>query len=92
MTEIESLKPDKIYRLWDSTRDLIPFSTWLPEVVGTAGDLIRIGSVPISPSPDVESTPYAPEDLMPEVRFIDADVTKYRNLLSIFRRRHRRRQ
>lgn len=91
MTEIESLKPDKIYRLWDSTKDLMPFSTWLPEVVGTAGELIRTGSVPINP-PDVESAPYTPEDLMPEVRFIDADVTKYRNLLSIFRRRHRRRQ
>ena len=84
MSEIEILKPDKIYRLWDSTKDLMPFSTWLPEVVGTTGELIRIGSIPINLSQDAESEPN-----VQEVRFIDSDVTKYRNLLSIFRRRHR---
>ena len=85
MKEIEILKPDKVYRLWDSTKDLVPFSTWLPEVVGTTGELIRIGSVPVNLLQDAE-----PEPNVQEVRFIDADVTKYRNLLSIFRRHHRR--
>lgn len=90
MKEMQSLKPDKVYRLWESTKDLVPYATWLPEVVGTAGELMRIGSVPVSLPPDAEPTPYMPEENMHEVRFIDSDVTKYRNLLSIFRRRHRR--
>ncbi len=84
MKETQSLKPDKVYRLWESTKDLVPYANWLPEVVGTAGELMRIGSVPVNLPQDAE-----PEPIVPEVRFIDSDVTKYRNLLSIFRRRHR---
>lgn len=86
MKEIESIKPDKIYRVWESTKDLVPFSSWLPEVVGTAGELIHIGSVPVD---------FSQEDLQPKViqeplRFIDADVTAYRNLLTLFRKRHKK--
>lgn len=85
MKEIESIKPDKVYRVWESTKDLVPFSSWLPEVVGTAGELIHIGSVPVDLSQDPQS------DVIQEpLRFIDADVTSYRNALTLFRKRHKK--
>lgn len=82
MKEKESINPNKTYRVWESTKDLVPFSAWLPEVVGPAGELFRIGSVPVNLSQeDVKQEP---------LRFIDADVTKYRNLLTLFRKRHKK--
>lgn len=85
MKDNESIKPDKTYRVWESTKDLVPFSSWLPEVVGSAGELLRIGSVPVDLSQD------AYQDVIQEpLRFIDADVTAYRNLLSLFRKRHQK--
>lgn len=81
MKEKESIKSDKIYRVWESTKDLVTFSPWLPEVVGSAGELLRIGSVPVDLSQDSYQEP---------LRFIDADVTAYRNLLTLFRKRHKK--
>jgi len=86
----ESIKPDKVYRVWESAKDLVTFSSWLPEVVGTAGELIRIGSVPAD-LPQVESQPEPKPEVMQEpIRFIDVDVTPYRKRLSLFRKRHRK--
>lgn len=84
MKEREPLKPDKIYRVWESTKDLVPFSSWLPEVVGTAAELISIGSVSVDFSQDSYQ-----EVIQEHLRFIDADVTPYRNLLTLFRNRHK---
>ena len=85
----QSLKPDRVYRLWESTKDIIEFSRWLPEVVGTEGELRRIGSITVARiSPD-ESL--IEDEVLEPLRFKDADVTKYRNLLSFFRRSHGRR-
>lgn len=85
MNEREPIKPDKIYRVWESTKDLVPFSSWLPEVVGTTAELIRIGSVSVDYSQDAYQ-----EVIQEPLRFIDADVTAYRNLLSLFRKRHQK--
>lgn len=84
MKEVEPLKPDKVYKLWESTKDLVPFSAWLPEVVGPTGELIQIGSIPV----DLPKESAIPETVKSEVRFIDSDVSKYRKLLSMFRSRH----
>lgn len=85
MKERESLKPDKVYHVWESAKDLVPYSSWLPEVVGTAGELIRIGSVPVDLHQDSQS-----EVIQEPLRFIDADVTAYRNLSTSFRKRHKK--
>ena len=85
----QNLKPDQVYRLWESTRDIIEFSRWLPEVVGTEGELRRIGSILVANIPDEASTDVEEVEVQP-VKFIDADVTKYRKLLSSFRRKHGR--
>lgn len=85
MKDNEPIKPDKTYRVWESTKDLVSFSSWLPEVVGPAGELLRIGSVPADLSQDAY-----PEVIQEPLRFIDADVTAYRNLLTLFRKRHRK--
>lgn len=85
MKEIESIKPDKVYRIWESAKDLVQFSYWLPEVVGTSRELIRIGSVPV----DLTQEESPPEVIQEPLRFIDADVTAYRNLLALFRKRHK---
>ena len=85
MKDKEPIKPDKIYRVWESTKDLVPFSSWIPEVVGTTAELIRIGSVSVDYSQD------SYQEVIPEqLRFIDADVTAYRNLLTLFRKRHKK--
>ena len=68
--------PKVTFKVWDSTKDLLPYSTWLPEVVGTHRELIHIGSIPLSSAPPLA------------VRFKDADVSGYRRLLSLFRKRH----
>lgn len=85
MKEKESIKSDKVYRVWESTKDLVTFSPWLPEVVGSAGELLRIGSVSVDLSQDSYQ-----EVIHEPLRFIDADVTAYRNLLSLFRKRHKK--
>lgn len=79
----KTIQPDAVYRVWDSTKDIIEFADWLPEVVGYRGELLRIGSIPIrlEAEPEVTDLPSFP---VPEqgFRFIDADVTKYRKMLS----------
>lgn len=86
MKDKESSKPNKTYRVWESTKDLVPFSSWLSEVVGTAGELVRIGSIPV----DFSQEDSQPKVISEPLRFIDADVTAYRNLLSLFRKRHKK--
>lgn len=85
----QSLKPDRVYRLWESTKDIIEFSRWLPEVVGTEGELRRIGSITVVRISSDEDL--VEDEVIEPLRFKDADVTKYRNLLSFFRRSHGRR-
>ena len=88
MAQIEKFKIDRVYRLWDSILDIIDYAKWLPEVVGTEGELRRIGSILVANIPDELPTDEVKVEVQP-VKFIDADVTKYRRLLSFFRRRHR---
>lgn len=85
MEDRGSIKPDKIYRVWESAQDLVSFASWLPEVVGTSDELIRIGSVAVDLPQDTQ-----PEVVQEPLRFIDADVTAYRNLLALFRKRHKK--
>lgn len=87
----QNLKPNRVYRLWESTQDILEFTRWLPEVVGTEGELRRIGSILIAQIPQEECRAVADVEMIKPVRFKDADVTKYRNLLTFFRRRHGRR-
>ena len=84
MNKEEPIRPAKVYRLWESARDLVSYSDWLPEVVGTPGELMRIGTVLVDSIPETNEVASEAEPL----KFIDADVTKYRNLLSVFRKRH----
>ena len=94
MAQKEKFKIDKVYRLWDSTYHGTrvyksgDYAKWLPEVVGTEGELRRIGSILVANIPDEASTDAVGVEVQP-VKFIDADVTKYRKLLSFFRRKHR---
>ena len=88
MAQKEKFKIDKVYRLWDSTLDIIDYAKWLPEVVGTEGELRRIGSILVANIPNEAPTDVVEVEVQP-VKFIDADVTKYRKLLSFFRRKHR---
>ena len=87
----QNLKPNRVYRLWESTQDILEFTRWLPEVVGTERELRRIGSILIAQIPQEEGRNVADVEMIRPVRFKDADVTKYRNLLTFFRRRHGRR-
>ena len=87
----QSLKPDRVYRLWESTKDILEFSRWLPEVVGTERELRRIGSITIARISQTEDTLEVEDEVIEPLRFKDADVSKYRNLLSFFRRSHGRR-
>ena len=86
----QNLKPDQVYQLWESTRDIIEFSRWLPEVVGTEGELRRIGSILVAKIPQDEDVIAVDIEVKESLRFRDADVSKYRNLLSFFRRNHGR--
>lgn len=86
----QNLKPDRVYRLWESTQDIIEFSKWLPEVVGTEGELRRIGSILVAKIPQDEDVVAVDIEVKEPLRFRDADVSKYRNLLSFFRRNHGR--
>lgn len=87
-------QPNATYRVWVSTKDIIEFADWLPEVVGHRGELLRIGSIPIRLEAKLEATDLPTAPLLPTplpepgLRFIDADVTKYRKLLFFFRKRH----
>lgn len=85
----QSLKPDRVYRLWESTKDILEFSRWLPEVVGTERELRRIGSITVARISQSEDA--IEDEVIEPLRFKDADVSKYRNLLSFFRRSHGRR-
>ena len=87
----QNLKPNRVCRLWESTQDILEFTRWLPEVVGTERELRRVGSILIAQIPQEESGAAADIEMIKPVRFKDADVTKYRNLLTFFRRRHGRR-
>lgn len=86
----QNLKPDRVYQLWESTQDIIEFSRWLPEVVGTEGELRRIGSILVAKIPQDEDVIAVDIEVKEPLRFRDADVSKYRNLLSFFRRNHGR--
>lgn len=86
----QNLRPDRVYRLWESTQDIIEFSRWLPEVVGTEGELRRIGSILVAKIPQDEDVVAVDIEVEEPLRFRDADVSKYRNLLSFFRRNHGR--
>lgn len=86
----QNLRPDRVYRLWESTQDIIEFSRWLPEVVGTEGELRRIGSILVAKIPQDEDVVAVDIEAKEPLRFRDADVSKYRNLLSFFRRNHGR--
>lgn len=86
----QNLRPDRVYRLWESTQDIIEFSRWLPEVVGTEGELRRIGSILVAKIPQDEDVVAVGIEVKEPLRFRDADVSKYRNLLSFFRRNHGR--
>ena len=86
----QSLKPDRVYRLWESTQAIIKFSRWLPEVVGTEEELRRIGSILVAKIPQDEDVIAVDIEVKEPLRFRDADVSKYRNLLSLFRRNHGR--
>lgn len=86
----QNLKPDRVYQLWESTRDIIEFSRWLPEVVGTEGELRRIGSILVAKIPQDEDVIAVDTEVKEPLRFRDADVSKYRSLLSFFRRNHGR--
>ena len=86
----QNLRPDRVYRLWESTQDIIEFSKWLPEVVGTEGELRRIGSILVARIPQDEDVIAVDVEVKEPLRFRDADISKYRNLLSFFRRNHGR--
>lgn len=86
MTQKETIVLDRVYRLWESTQDIIDFTTWLPEVVGTRDELIRTGSTLVTKLPDTDE-PTTVEVTEP-LRFIDADVSRYRKALNFFRKRH----
>ena len=95
MRGTEVIAPDAVYKLWESAEDLIELSSWLPEVVGTAEELTRLGSITM-PLPssiesdeerDITDTPVLIEDPEEGQRFIDADVSKYRRWLTIFRQK-----
>jgi len=81
MSDSETVKPDAVYRIWDSTQDIIDFADWLPEVVGSRNELIQIGSVPI-PLNQVTNNQLTAARL----RFIDADVSKYKRYTTYFRK------
>lgn len=77
----ETMKPDAVYRIWDSTQDIIDFADWLPEVVGNRDELIKIGSVPI---PLNQLT--ANQVTAARLRFIDTDASKYRHYSTYYRK------
>lgn len=88
--------PDAVYRVWESAQDLIEISSWLPEVVGTAEELTRLGTIKMIPLPtciesdeviDITATPVLVEAPQEGQLFIDADVSKYRKWLNIFRQK-----
>lgn len=92
MEQKETIAPDRVYRLWESTQDIIDFTTWLPEVVGTEAELTRIGSTLVAKLPDADEPTDVEVKVEVEVteplRFIDADVSRYRKALNFFRKRH----
>lgn len=87
----QNLKPDQVRRLWESTQDILEFSRWLPEVVGTERELQCVGSIMVAQIPKEEGAVGVDAEVIKPLRFKDADITKYRNLLTFFRRRHDRR-
>lgn len=87
MAQKKNLTPDRVYRLWESTRDIIDFAAWLPEVVGTKGELMRIGLTLVARMSDEEPIVIDVQVTEP-LRFIDSDVSKYRKALDFFRKKH----
>lgn len=88
MRKTKQIKPDAVFRIWDSTKELLELASWLPEVVGTPEELIRIGSVPVVRLCDDANPSEEPEVKPDDTKFIDADVSKYRNLSALFRKKH----
>ena len=96
MSDKKVVTPDAVYRVWESAQDLIELSSWLPEVVGTSEELTRLGTIKMIPLPvsiesdevmDSNTTPVLVEAPQEGQLFIDADVSKYRRWLSIFRQK-----
>ena len=96
MSDKKVVTPDAVYRVWESAQDLIELSSWLPEVVGTSEELTRLGTIKMIPLPvsietdevmDSNATPVLVEAPQEGQLFIDADVSKYRRWLSMFRQK-----
>ena len=45
-------EPKTTFSFWESAKDLLAFSTWLPEVVGPSEDIVRIGITAVTRYPD----------------------------------------
>lgn len=91
--KINLTKLNQVYRVWQSTQDLLCYANWLPEVVGTVEELRRIGSVPMLVLKDEQQHDDVdiPEAFLQPELFKDADVSGYRRLLARFRLKHRSR-
>lgn len=75
MDNTATIRLTKVYRVWDSARDLFEYANWIPEVVGTEKELCHIGSVPLC--------------ISTEERFAESDVSRYRRMLADFRQKNR---
>lgn len=40
------------FKFWESAKDLLAFSTWLPEVTGPSEDIVRMGITAVTQYPD----------------------------------------
>ena len=91
MRRQKEAQPVVTFKVWESTKELLPYASWLPTVVGTYRELIHIGSIPVPTPMAVELQSMMldkPESVDTSLRFRDADITKYRKILSLFRRRN----
>lgn len=97
MERPEIVKPSEVFRLWDSAKELIELSRWIPEVVGTKEELVRIGTVKVirleTPTATITQTTVEveaePVPVTQEQLFIEADVSTYVKLRDAFRAKFR---
>lgn len=52
MQDTDTVRLVPVYKVWISTRQLLEYADWLPEVVGSSTELKRQGSVPLCMSTD----------------------------------------
>lgn len=45
-------EPKTSFKFWESAKDLLAFSTWLPEVVGPPEQIVRLGITAVTQYPD----------------------------------------